>query len=147
MQLFQQVSRRAKEEAENESTSKYVWSYFYCACNGNNPGKKTWVRFSPTAANRGKSPLETTDAEVLEIIDSRGWNAIERQFQYLRTRIDDSEQSQPKTFSRIQGSGAYSDRSFQGWITRASKKIFSSGVVAKNFSSWEGQKPMKSVVL
>jgi len=57
-----------------------------------------------TAANRGRVSLESSDAEILEIIDSEVENAIERSFNILRTRIDRFGTSQPN-IQRIQGTG------------------------------------------
>jgi SecD/SecF fusion protein len=100
-ELFNKSVEEAKEEAKT-STSKYA-NLFYAAWQRNNPGKNLSAIFA-TAANRGKISLETTDAEVLEIIDSEVENAIERSFNILRTRIDRFGTSQPN-IQRIQGSG------------------------------------------
>lgn len=100
-ELFNKSVEEAKEEAKT-STSKYV-DLFYAAFQRNNPGKKLSAIFA-TAANRGKISLETSDSEVLEIIDTEVENAIERSFNILRTRIDRFGTSQPN-IQRIQGSG------------------------------------------
>ena len=57
-----------------------------------------------TAANRGRISLETSDSEILGIIDTEIENAIDRSFNILRTRIDRFGTSQPN-IQRIQGSG------------------------------------------
>nr|MBI1232732.1 protein translocase subunit SecDF [Cytophagales bacterium] len=57
-----------------------------------------------TAANRGRISLETSNADILGIIDSEIENAIDRSFNILRTRIDRFGTSQPN-IQRIQGSG------------------------------------------
>ena len=57
-----------------------------------------------TAANRGRISLQSTDAEVLDIIDTEVENAIERSFNILRTRIDRFGTSQPN-IQRLQGTG------------------------------------------
>ncbi|MDE0472557.1 MAG: protein translocase subunit SecDF, partial [Ekhidna sp.] len=57
-----------------------------------------------TAANRGRISLQSTDAEVLDIINTEVENAIERSFNILRTRIDRFGTSQPN-IQRLQGTG------------------------------------------
>jgi len=69
----------------------------------NNPGKALSAVFA-TAANRGRISLESTDADILEIIDTEVENAIDRSFNILRTRIDRFGTSQPN-IQRIAGSG------------------------------------------
>ncbi|WP_057936831.1 protein translocase subunit SecDF [Algoriphagus resistens] len=98
---FNKAVEEAREEAKT-STTKYV-DLFYAAYQKNNPGKKLSSIFA-TAANRGRISLESSDAEILEIIDNEVENAIERSFNILRTRIDRFGTSQPN-IQRIQGSG------------------------------------------
>ncbi len=98
---FNKAVEEAREEAKT-STAKYV-DLFYAAWQRNNPDKKLSSIFA-TAANRGRISLESTDAEILEIIDNEVENAIERSFNILRTRIDRFGTSQPN-IQRIQGSG------------------------------------------
>lgn len=98
---FNKAVEEAREEAKT-STTKYV-DLFYAAYQKNNPGKKLSSIFA-TAANRGRISLESSDSEILEIIDNEVENAIERSFNILRTRIDRFGTSQPN-IQRIQGSG------------------------------------------
>lgn len=91
----------AKELAKT-SDEKFV-DLFYSAWQSNSQGKKLSSIFA-TAANRGRISLETSDAEILDIIDTEIENAIERSFNILRTRIDRFGTSQPN-IQRIQGSG------------------------------------------
>lgn len=92
---------QAREEAKT-SNVKYV-DLFYAAFQANSPGKNLSSIFA-TAANRGRISLESTDSEILEIIDTEIENAIDRSFNILRTRIDRFGTSQPN-IQRIQGSG------------------------------------------
>jgi SecD/SecF fusion protein len=92
----------AAKEVSKSSNAKFV-DLFYAAWQKNNPGKALSAVFA-TAANRGRISLESTDAEILEIIDTEVENAIDRSFNILRTRIDRFGTSQPN-IQRIAGSG------------------------------------------
>ena len=92
----------AAKEASKTSNAKFV-DLFYAAWQKNNPGKALSAVFA-TAANRGRISLESTDADILEIIDTEVENAIDRSFNILRTRIDRFGTSQPN-IQRIAGSG------------------------------------------
>lgn len=92
----------AAKEASKTSNAKFV-DLFYAEWQKNNPGKALSAVFA-TAANRGRISLESTDAEILEIIDTEVENAIGRSFNILRTRIDRFGTSQPN-IQRIAGSG------------------------------------------
>lgn len=98
---FNKSVEEAREEAKT-SSSKYV-DLFYAAFQKNSSGKKLSSIFA-TAANRGRISLESSDSEIIEIIDNEIENAIERSFNILRTRIDRFGTSQPN-IQRIQGSG------------------------------------------
>lgn len=98
---FNQAVDEAREAAKT-STEKYV-DLFYSAWQSNNPDRQLSSIFA-TAANRGRISLESSDAEILEIIDTEVENAIERSFNILRTRIDRFGTSQPN-IQRIQGTG------------------------------------------
>lgn len=98
---FNQSVDEAKELAKT-SDEKFV-DLFYSAWQKNSSGKKLSSIFA-TAANRGRISLESSDAEILDIIDTEIENAIERSFNILRTRIDRFGTSQPN-IQRIQGSG------------------------------------------
>lgn len=96
------VSVDQAREAAKTSNAKFV-DLFYASWQENNPGKALSSVFA-TAANRGKISLESTDSEILEIIDTEVENAIDRSFNILRTRIDRFGTSQPN-IQRIAGSG------------------------------------------
>jgi SecD/SecF fusion protein len=100
-ELFNASVDQARETAKT-SNAKFV-DLFYASWQKNNPGKALSSVFA-TAANRGKISLESTDAEILEIIDTEVENAIDRSFNILRTRIDRFGTSQPN-IQRIAGSG------------------------------------------
>lgn len=89
-------------EAAKTSNEKFV-DLFYAAWQRNNPGKNLSSIFA-TAANRGRISLESSDSEILAIIDTEVENAIDRSFNILRTRIDRFGTSQPN-IQRIAGSG------------------------------------------
>jgi SecD/SecF fusion protein len=57
-----------------------------------------------TAANRGKISMESSDNEILNILDGEIESAIDRSFNILRTRIDRFGTSQPN-IQRIQNTG------------------------------------------
>ncbi len=67
------------------------------------PDKSLAYIFS-NATNRGKISLNSTDEEVLEIINTEVESAIDRSFNILRTRIDRFGTSQPN-IQRLQGTG------------------------------------------
>ena len=100
-ELFNASVDQAREAAKT-SDAKFV-DLFYASWQKNNPGKALSSVFA-TAANRGKISLESTDAEILDIIDTEVENAIDRSFNILRTRIDRFGTSQPN-IQRIAGSG------------------------------------------
>ena len=100
-ELFNAAVAEAKE-ASKTSDAKFA-DLFYAAWQKNNPGKTLGSVFA-TAANRGKISLESTDAEILDIINTEVENAIDRSFNILRTRIDRFGTSQPN-IQRIAGSG------------------------------------------
>ncbi len=76
---------------------------FYSEFKEKAPGKELAQIFA-TAANRGRISLQSTDAEILDIIDTEVESAIDRSFNILRTRIDRFGTSQPN-IQRLQGTG------------------------------------------
>lgn len=76
---------------------------FYRVFKAKAPTKELAQIFA-TAANRGKINLSSTDAEILEIVNTEVESAIERSFNILRTRIDRFGTSQPN-IQRLQGTG------------------------------------------
>ncbi len=67
------------------------------------PNKNLALIFS-TVSNRGRINFDSSDDEILDIINSEVDNAIDRSFNILRTRIDRFGTSQPN-IQRLQGSG------------------------------------------
>lgn len=100
-EAFNKSVDEAREEAKTSNT-KFV-DLFYASWQRNNPGKSLSSIFA-TAANRGRISLESSDSDILAIIDTEVENAIERSFNILRTRIDRFGTSQPN-IQRIAGSG------------------------------------------
>ncbi|MEM7297202.1 MAG: protein translocase subunit SecDF, partial [Bacteroidota bacterium] len=76
---------------------------FYSEFKGRAPQKELAQVFA-TAANRGRISLQSTDAEILDIINTEVESAIDRSFNILRTRIDRFGTSQPN-IQRLQGTG------------------------------------------
>ena len=68
-----------------------------------NPGGRLNRIFS-NAANRGKISFESSNSEVMEVIETEVDLAIDRAFQILRTRVDRFGTSQPN-IQRLQGTG------------------------------------------
>ncbi|MCH7411524.1 protein translocase subunit SecDF [Belliella sp. DSM 111904] len=89
-------------EAAKTSNQKFV-DLFNNAWQAKSGGKKLNTVFA-TAANRGRISLESSDSDILGIIDAEIENAIERSFNILRTRVDRFGTSQPN-IQRIQGTG------------------------------------------
>lgn len=90
------------EELSKTSNEKFV-DLFYAAWKEKS-GDKQLNTIYATAANRGRISLESSDSEILSIIDEEVENAIDRSFNILRTRIDRFGTSQPN-IQRIQGTG------------------------------------------
>lgn len=89
-------------EAAKTTNEKFV-NLFFSSWQSKAGGKNLNTVFA-TAANRGRISLESSDADILGIIDLEIENAIERSFNILRTRVDRFGTSQPN-IQRIQGSG------------------------------------------
>lgn len=66
--------------------------------------QKELAQIFATAANRGRISLQSTDSEILDIINTEVESAIDRSFNILRTRIDRFGTSQPN-IQRLQGTG------------------------------------------
>lgn len=96
------MSVEEAREAAKTSDAKFV-DLFYASWQKNNAGKNLSTIFA-TAANRGRISLESSDSEILDLVDTEIENAIERSFNILRTRIDRFGTSQPN-IQRIAGSG------------------------------------------
>ena len=98
---FQNALQTAKENIRGTQLN-YV-DEFYRVFKENAPDKSLAFIFS-NAANRGRISLNSTDEEVLEIINTEVESAIDRSFNILRTRIDRFGTSQPN-IQRLQGTG------------------------------------------
>lgn len=98
---FNAALEDAAQQAKT-SNQKYV-NLFYSAWQEKAAGRNLSSIFA-TAANRGRISLESSDSDILQIIDTEVENAIDRSFNILRTRVDRFGTSQPN-IQRIQGSG------------------------------------------
>lgn len=98
---FNQAVETAQERAKT-TNDKFV-NIFYQAWK-EKAGDKRLNSIFATAANRGRISLETSDSDILNIIDNEIENAIDRSFNILRTRIDRFGTSQPN-IQRIQNTG------------------------------------------
>lgn len=92
---------QAKENVRGTQAS-FV-NEFFSEFKAKAPNKELAQVFA-TAANRGRIDLQSSDDEVLEIINTEVESAIERSFNILRTRIDRFGTSQPN-IQRLQGTG------------------------------------------
>lgn len=90
------------EERAKTVNEKFV-DIFYRVWNEKAGDQKLSSIFA-TAANRGKISLESTDNEILNLLDKEIESAIDRSFNILRTRIDRFGTSQPN-IQRIQNTG------------------------------------------
>ncbi len=96
---FQQALTDAKRNIRGTQTN-YV-DEFYSVFQDLAPGQNLASVFS-TAANRGRISGNSTDDEILEIINTEVDGAIDRSFEILRTRVDRFGTSQP-SIQRLQG--------------------------------------------
>jgi SecD/SecF fusion protein len=96
---------KSLEEAKTaiRGTQLNFVSEFYSAYQRNAPNKKLSEIFA-TASNRGRINFDSSDGDVLDIINTEVENAIDRSFNILRTRIDRFGTSQPN-IQRLQGTG------------------------------------------
>ena len=89
-------------EMQRSSQASYA-SLFLQAYNETSPDAKL-SRIFANAANMGRISFESSNAEVMTIIEEEVDNAIDRAFNILRTRIDRFGTSQPN-IQRLQGTG------------------------------------------
>jgi SecD/SecF fusion protein len=99
--VFNQSVEAAQERAKTSNDS-FV-DLFYSEWQQRAGDKRLNTIFA-TAANRGRISLETSDSDVLRIIDTEVESAIDRSFNILRTRVDRFGTAQPN-IQRIQGTG------------------------------------------
>lgn len=93
------VEARIAQRTSQEQFSKL----FYRAYKQRNPEGKLSIIFA-NAANRGKISFDSSDDEIMDIIDQEIEDAMDRSFNILRTRIDRFGTSQPN-IQRLQGTG------------------------------------------
>ncbi len=98
---FLQALELASERQRN-SQSSYT-QLFQDAFLEINPGGRL-NRIFANAANRGKISFESSNSEVMDVIETEVDLAIDRAFQILRTRVDRFGTSQPN-IQRLQGTG------------------------------------------
>ncbi|NQZ75870.1 MAG: protein translocase subunit SecDF [Ekhidna sp.] len=98
---FLEALNAAKENVRG--TQLNFVSEFYSEFKEIAPEKELSQIFA-TAANRGRISLQSTDSEILDIINTEVESAIDRSFNILRTRIDRFGTSQPN-IQRLQGTG------------------------------------------
>ena len=84
----------AEAKSNIQGTQRNYVEEFYSLFQEKAPDKSLALIFS-NAANRGRISLNSTDSEVLEIINTEVDGAIDRSFEILRTRIDRFGTSQP----------------------------------------------------
>lgn len=98
---FLAAIKKARQDQRN--SQERFSSLFYKAFQEGNPGKKLSEIFA-SAANRGRIDFNSSDDEILDIIEAEIEDAISRSFNILRTRIDRFGASQPN-IQRLQGTG------------------------------------------
>ena len=98
---FNQALNNAKESIKG--TQLNFVDEFYKEFKQISPQKNLALIFS-TVSNRGRIDFDSSDDEILDIINFEVENAIDRSFNILRTRIDRFGTSQPN-IQRLQGTG------------------------------------------
>src|SRR5690606_20959540 len=89
-------------ERQRSSQEKFT-SLFYEAFKKRKPDTRLSTIFA-IAANRGKISYESTDQQILSILDQEIKDAVDRSFNILRNRIDRFGTSQPN-IQQLQGTG------------------------------------------
>jgi len=97
LQALKDANERQKS-SQSSFTSLFLQSYTNISPNGQ------LNRIFANAANRGRLDFESTNAEVISLIDDEVDDAIDRAFNILRTRVDRFGTSQPN-IQRLQGTG------------------------------------------
>lgn len=90
------------QKKQRNSQEKFV-NLFYDSWKEINPESKLSSIFA-NSANRGRISFDSSDSEILDILDAEVEDAIDRSFEILRTRIDRFGTSQPN-IQRLQGTG------------------------------------------
>ena len=98
---FLQAISQARENIKG--TQLDFISEFYSEFNAIAP-QKNLAQIFATVSNRGRIGFDSSDSEILDIINEEVESAIDRSFNILRTRIDRFGTSQPN-IQRLQGTG------------------------------------------
>tara|TARA_B100000212_G_scaffold247360_1_gene188948 strand:- start:854 stop:3853 length:3000 start_codon:yes stop_codon:yes gene_type:complete len=98
---FLNAIKIAKENIKG--TQQNLISEFYNEFQNLAPQKNLAEIFA-TVSNRGRISFDTSDSEILDIINEEVERAIDRSFNILRTRVDRFGTSQPN-IQRLQGTG------------------------------------------
>ena len=98
---FLQAISQARENIKG--TQLDFISEFYSEFNTIAP-QKNLAQIFATVSNRGRIGFDSSDSEILDIINEEVESAIDRSFNILRTRIDRFGTSQPN-IQRLQGTG------------------------------------------
>ena len=93
----------AKARELQKTSQEQFSTLFYNSYKEIKPNGKLSTIFA-NAANRGRISFETTDKEIMDIINKEIDDAMDRSFNILRTRIDRFGTSQPN-IQRLQGTG------------------------------------------
>ncbi len=93
-----------EDAVRNQSGSQEKFTtLFYDAFQNRKPNTKLSAFFA-NAANRGRIDYNTSDQDILNILDDEIEDAVDRSFNILRTRIDRFGTSQPN-IQKLQGTG------------------------------------------
>lgn len=133
---FNQALALAQERQKNSQSS--FTTLFEEAYSEVSPDGRLSRIFS-NAANRGRISFESTNAEVMEMINAEVEQSIDRAFQILRTRVDRFGTSQPN-IQRLQGTGRIQIE-LPGVDNPARVRKLLSGVAKLEF--WEVHEPQE----
>lgn len=133
---FNKALELAQERQKNSQSS--FTSLFESAYNEVNPGGSL-SRIFANAANRDRISFESTNAEVMDMINTEVEQSIDRAFQILRTRVDRFGTSQPN-IQRLQGTGRIQIE-LPGVDNPARVRKLLSGVAKLEF--WEVHEPQE----
>jgi SecD/SecF fusion protein len=101
-EAFLAALAQAQQKQQLQPDASFT-TLFYQAYKTQRPGGKLSSIFA-TAANRSRLSYESTDKEVIQLIDQEISKAIDRSFEIIRTRIDRFGTTQPN-IQRLQGTG------------------------------------------
>ncbi len=93
----------AQARLDQRNSQEAFSQLFYNAFKQSAPNRNLSEIFA-TAANRGRIDFDSSDDEILEVINFEIEDAIDRSFNILRTRVDRFGTSQPN-LQRLQGTG------------------------------------------